>query len=1109
MMTYLIVDVSSWSKTSLFAGADKENGRKVEHNGKVVQVNSATYGYDVGINSITNCIRTLGVQPRNVILVREQGSSKSMRRNIFHGYKQGDSNRPPELIDNLNQAEESLIQAMLDLGAIEVCQPNIEADDVIGWLVPKLPGRRVIYSNDGDLAVLMEHEGVSMWRQGEHITSNPYGPFPCRFITLMKALIGDSSDTYPGAAGFGPKAWETFYYNYFDYMAALEGMVIRRQLHDLADDVKSFKPFQKLIDNAEMVYSCYQLALLHPEWVDRVRSPLKWRAGMVKRATDYRLKPWGANYRLVTADTFERDLQSLKSKIAETPEFVLDLETSACDASEEWLAQRTKTGGGVDVMGSSITGCGLTFGSNLQFGLYFSVDHSGTNNVTLEQLSQALESIPQDKLTVAHNAHGFELPVLYNAFGQSWKNNGWRGFFPNMVDSQLASTYWDENQMSTGLKTLSKLLLNYDQTTYEEVTTKEGRVGSLTGGEIRRMWEVLEEGAPSSEGGVIHKISMESRQYRMNQLTAQEVLSYGMDDCYTSAGLYNFFRLIMILEGTYTTFLEQEMKPMYLAASSYVQGTPFDPGRLRSLQELDDREYPRLEGVFNNYLVANQWSGTLCPSYQDELTPAHVKEIVHTCLGHTLVTQVRKVDKLAKLIAELEHEDAHLVAEAVANQDLETVNALVRSRFQGRPDFNTGSPKQVGDLLYRVMGLPIRLRNKPTDKMREAGLREGTPQTDEDAINLAIKMGDTTPEVKEALEALLGMKTINTRRSLYWEPYPKLMHWRTGRLHPDIRQCSTNTRRHSSANPNIQQQDSSPGGVRTTIKAHHSKAVVVSLDLAGQEIRLMGEYSQDPNIMAAYIGDPPKDLHSFTAAMIMGLTYEDYRRMYDEEEAAYKAAKSRGEDGVKGPAMKARDSGKTTFFASLYGAMAPKIALGLGISEELASSYLEALERAFPNVKPWKEETEQFASDHGWVPILGGTRRHLRELLLSDNKFTASKARRQASNARIQGAGGNQIRRIMSMVWDSRVIDDFDARFYWPVHDELVFSVHRDHAVEVIPMLHKLMCSKFLPTLPSSSSIGIGPNYGDLIEIGEVPDPALIQKAVNDIFAVREVAITS
>ena len=187
--------------------------------------------------------------------------------------------------------------------------------------------------------------------------------------------------------------------------------------------------------------------------------------------------------------------------------------------------------------------------------------------------------------------------------------------------------------------------------------------------------------------------------------------------------------------------------------------------------------------------------------------------------------------------------------------------------------------------------------------------------------------------------------------------------------------------------------------------------------------------------------------------------------------------------------------------------MAPKIAEGLGIEDEIAQGYLDALDRAFPRVNIWKKETEDFASRHGWVPLHGGNRRHLRELLLSGDKWTAQKALRQASNARIQGAGGNQLRTIMGRVWSSGVLDRYDLRWYWPCHDEIIVSVGRVDAVACIKELHGIMCEQFLDLLPSASSIGIGATFGTLIEIGEVPEATLIEAALDEIFAKTEVTV--
>lgn len=1057
-MTRLIVDVSSVVKRCLFSSKDEENGYKVEVDGKVHNINSAIYGYDLAINSTVMVLEALHLNPSNMILVVEGKNSKIRRTQIYPAYKESKSQRAPQWNEEFATARDLYVEALRKVGALVVTQDSVEADDVIAYLVKRLKGKKVIFSEDGDLAQLLDAD-TSQWRQGALLHDNPYGPFPAKHILLYKALVGDSSDNIKGATGFGEKAWLDMLVNYGDCLDALDDMIRRRDLDELADDVAFFKPFQKVLDSAQSVFTSYEVARLRDEWVDTLRSPLQWKAGIVLPAIDHRLKKWGQQCRIVTAANFNEALTFLQSKVAETPEFCLDLETTTPDESDEWLQQRTEKGGGVDVIGSTIVSCGLSFGANGQYGFYASAGHADTANITMAQLSLLLTSIPKYKVTVAHNAAGFELPVLYKAFGQAWANNGWRGMFPNMVDSAIAASYWDENQPTFGLKKLSKLLQDYDQETYEQVTTIDGV------------------------------------QYKMHQLSAEHVFSYGMDDCFTAQGLYNFFKVVMECEDTFDAFMRIEQKPMYLSALSYVEGTPISLQRLRELKKADDEALPKLEATLHSYLIEKGWEGTICPTF-DEMTPAAVKFAVETILGEELKAQVRKLDKLAILIRNIDHEDAPLLAQIAESNQLAQLNDWVQRRFTAKPEFNPGSFVQIGRLMYEVMHLPIRLRNRPTDAMRAKGIREGNPQTDDDAINMAIKRGDASEKEAEVLSALLEMKSIRTRTGLYWEPYPKFMHWSDNRLHPELRQCATNTRRHTSANPNIQQQDSAPGGVRTVILPHKKDAVFVSLDLAGQEIRLLGDYSRDENIMAAYIGDPPKDLHSFTAAMIQGVTYDEFREKYKSKDEA-----------VAAKANAARQAGKITFFSASFGAMAGKIGLSLGVDEATAQSYLDALDKAFPRVKKWKAETEEFASRNGWVPIIGGTRRHLRPLILSEDSYTSSKALRQASNARIQGGGGNQIRTIMGRVWDSSLLEQYDMRFYWPVHDELCFSVHRDHAVPVIKALHSMMCGQFLDVLPSASSIGIGRNYGNLIEIGEVADEELIRDAVARCF--EEVAETA
>jgi DNA polymerase-1 len=528
---------------------------------------------------------------------------------------------------------------------------------------------------------------------------------------------------------------------------------------------------------------------------------------------------------------------------------------------------------------------------------------------------------------------------------------------------------------------------------------------------------------------------------------------------------------------------------MYLQALAYTQGVPIDMHRLSELGRDDSTKAKELQTKIDEFLVARQWEGTVLPVHAEITAPA-IKEVV-LLLGVELKTAVRTLSKLVPLIAALEHPGAQILASIVEQNDLSAFNKFIADRWTAKPVLNTGSPLQLQKLLYDTLKVPVRLRNKATDTMRAKGIREGNARTDEDAMMMAIKLGDVEGQEADVLRALVEAKSIRTRQGLYWEAYPKFLHHVTGRIHPSLRQSSTNTRRYTGAEPNLQQMDSNPQGVRSVILPHHRNAIIASLDESAQEVRQMADYCKDENLLTCYVGtaDQLRDVHSIVASRIAGCGYQEFRRRL-----------KKGSDDEMKVANDQRQKAKVTLFATLYGAAAPKIAEGLGIPEIEAQEYIEAIYEQFPGAKRWKEETENLATDQGWVPIHGGSKRHLQSLVMSDDRYTASKALRQAGNARIQAAGGNQLKRIMGRIWDSDLLDNYDYRWYFSVHDETVHSIGRKDAAAVLEKLHGFMCEQFLDVVPSASSIGVGRNFGQLQELGESFDRETLQDTVQALF---------
>lgn len=1080
----LLVDMSSVMWTCLNAGQDPE-GIPVSQDGKDFLVPTCAYGYENAVNMLVAALKEQGLAPKDMILVFEGKDSKSRRCMIEPTYKAGRGKRVPEAYEQFNLLKEKLKTTFRNLGAMCATQDFVEGDDVLAYIATNLSEDCIIMTNDGDMCVLSGPNGRGGFvhtRIGGVLDTNPYGAFDVKLVTLYKALVGDSVDNIKGCPGFGKVAWDNLLLKYDEggcqELLDLISKGERNKVAAFAEQHKC-KYLGKIVDKWDDVAKSFKLASLHPEWVNTVRLPLEWSPGMVcAECNDERLTRWAAQTRLVTADNYDESLALLKSKIDETPFFTIDFETTTDAESDDWLETRGK--GGVDVIGSRIVSMGLSFGANLNHGFYISVEHAETNNCSLDQLAVILEAIPQSKYIIAHNSSGFELPVAYNAFSERWKNNGWRGFIPNVLDTRIAASFWDENQPSHGLKQLTRLLLDYQQATYEQTTTKTGVVGSLARGTV-----------VSTE--VIEDVHVETRVYKMHELTATEVVGYGVDDVYTAGALWNFFKTFMDIDGTYNAFIRLEQKPAYLSALAYVQGLDVDMPRLKKL-ELEDKELSdTCWSTIEKFLIEKGWDGVACPVFE-ELTPTNIKQAVRIVLGMELNTMVRTPSKLARLIEGLDHEDAPILAKMVEENRLDLVNKMVATRYSGKPNFNVGSPKQLAKLFYETIGMPIRLRNKATDSMRAAGIREGTPKTDDGAIETAIQFKDVNDTEAAVLKALLTMKSCNTRHGLYWASIPYNLHWKTGRLHPEVKQSSTNTRRWTSSKINIQQLESDPDGVRSIIK--DGKNIVGSLDQSSQEVRLMAELSGDENLLSCYVGDNLRDTHSLVAHRIAKVSYEEFMAMRVSEDKA-----------VADKAKAIRSVAKSVFFGYLFGAAAPKIAETLRITEEEAQGYIDAINSAFPGIRAYQEASAEAAETLGYVNILGGSKRHLAKLITSEDRWVASKATRQAGNARIQMAAANQIKTVMSDIWDSDLLDTTSFKWLFCVHDEVVISSSPEETVEIVKRVHQHMTKPFLSKVPSESSIGVGRNFGQLLEQpeesfrGGVFDSVMLQKAVDSLVA--------
>ena len=276
----LIIDLNSILNGALLGGKDPDALTTIVE-GKVISVNSARYGVDKFFARFVEVLREFNAAPRNVVGVWDGKNAKAFRQGMLPAYKASTRSGPE--YEQLNAAREIVSQMLHDMGAHTVVCDGCEADDTIAYLVQRLRTRKnIVVTGDGDLMVLVD-DNTHVFRQGK-LDENPYGPFPHKYITVYKALVGDASDKIPGAKGFGDAAFVKLVAALgVDGLEAMEDILRRGAIKSLEEDVSDLPVLKKIIDNEAEVMNSWRAARIYPDRVNTLRRPLQWRAGMVKQ----------------------------------------------------------------------------------------------------------------------------------------------------------------------------------------------------------------------------------------------------------------------------------------------------------------------------------------------------------------------------------------------------------------------------------------------------------------------------------------------------------------------------------------------------------------------------------------------------------------------------------------------------------------------------------------------------------------------------------------------------------------------------------------------------------------------------------------------------------
>jgi len=359
---------------------------------------------------------------------------------------------------------------------------------------------------------------------------------------------------------------------------------------------------------------------------------------------------------------------------------------------------------------------------------------------------------------------------------------------------------------------------------------------------------------------------------------------------------------------------------------------------------------------------------------------------------------------------------------------------LAEAHKEAGAPFNLDSPKQLGNILFEKMQLPV-VRKTPT----------GQPSTAEDVLE---ELAETYPLPKLILEH----RNLSKLKSTYTDKLPEQINARTGRVHTSYHQAVAATGRLSSQDPNLQNIPiRTPEGrrIRQAFVAPQGH-VLLAADYSQIELRIMAHLSQDDGLLGAFASD--KDIHQATAAEVFGMPLDavtsDQRR-----------------------------SAKAINFGLIYGMSAFGLAKQLGIPRNAAQEYIDLYFARYPGVKRYMEETRAQAKAQGYVETVFGRRLYLPDINARNKQFQQA-AERAAINAPMQGTAADIIKRAMITV-DAWCAASRGARIIMQVHDELVLEVETAKLAEVTDAVRKHMMAAADLRVPLKVDAGSGPNWDE------------------------------
>jgi DNA polymerase-1 len=351
-------------------------------------------------------------------------------------------------------------------------------------------------------------------------------------------------------------------------------------------------------------------------------------------------------------------------------------------------------------------------------------------------------------------------------------------------------------------------------------------------------------------------------------------------------------------------------------------------------------------------------------------------------------------------------------------------------------EFNINSPKQLAEILFDKLKLPVLKRT-------------GATRT----ASTAVEVLEELALAHEMPRLVLEWRALAKLKGTYIDALPQLIHPQTGRVHTSFNQAVAATGRLSSSDPNLQNIP-----IRTAVGREIRRAFVaepghrlISADYSQIELRVLAHLSGDDTLIAAFArGD---DIHDQTALKVFG-----------------------PDSGLGRHELRRR--AKIVNYALLYGKTAFTLARDIGVNQQAAQAFIDAYFAGFPRVREFIDHTLAEARRTGVVKTMFGRRRPVPEITSKNGQIRAA-AERVAVNLPIQGSAADILKRAMIDVHAALASSYPDARMILTVHDELLFEAPAEQSEDVAALVRDKMANAVPLAVPLDVDVGIGETWKD------------------------------